>query len=300
MKMNHVRNIVRANPAHQTGITGAGIRTAIMDTGLSAHPDYCQRIRGWYDAIRDYPLPYDDSGHGTHVAGIIAGDGRHSNSLYTGIAPGSDIVGVKVLDSRGDGTISHIIKGANWILRNQLYLNIRIVNISIGANDPEKFHENSLFVKKINQLWDAGIVVVAAAGNKGPDRYSISAPGNSRKVITVGSSDISSPYSHISQTISHSGVGPTLACIRKPDVVAPGSQVVSCSHVFQQGRPYSVKSGTSMSTPIVSGAIALLLQIHPELTPKEIKIRLRNSSTDLHLPHERQGWGLINIQKLLR
>ncbi len=297
--MNQVRNIVRANGAHKQGITGREVRVAILDTGLSPHPDYCDRIRGWYDAINDHPLPYDDSGHGTHVAGIVAGNGYYSGGRYTGIAPGADLVGIKVLDHRGDGNIPHIIKGINWILRNQLYLNIRIVNISIGANDPVKFHENSLFVKKVEQLWNSGIVVVTAAGNRGPDRYSISAPGNSRKVITVGSSDIPRHSYGGPQNVNHSGVGPTLACIRKPDIVAPGSQIVSCSPVAENRQPYSVKSGTSMSTPVVSGAVALLLQKSPDLTPKKIKIRLKNSSTDLHLPHERQGWGLLNIQNLL-
>ena len=294
--MNTVRNIVYANRAHRHGYTGKGVGIAIVDTGISPHPDYRSRIIGWYDALADSPLPYDNSGHGSHVAGIAAGDGRSSDGLYTGIAPAASLIGVKVLDRNGNGTISKIMKGMNWILRNQTYLNIRIVNISIGADDPEKYDENSDFVRKVNQLWNSGIVVIAAAGNKGPDRYSISAPGNSRRIITVGSSDLST-----ATQISHSGTGPTLACIKKPDVVAPGYRIVSCNNVqnAKSGKTYSTKSGTSMSTPVVSGAIALLLQKYPYLSPKEVKIRLKNSSTNLYLPHEKQGWGLLNIQKLL-
>ncbi len=292
--MNRVGRIVHADWAYKKGLTGRGVTIAIVDTGLSPHPDYRDRICGWYDALHNTRLCYDDSGHGSHVAGIIAGDGRLSGGLYRGIAPEARLVGVKVLDRSGDGTIAGILRGLNWILKNRHNLNIRIVNISIGANNPNKFSENSTFVKKVNELWDSGIVVIAAAGNKGPDRYSISAPGNSRKIITVGSHDIPG-------TPNHSGIGPTMACIKKPDIVAPGSQIISCSNVYNlhRGNAYSVKSGTSMSTPVVSGAVALLLESRPYLTPKEIKICLKNSSTNLYLPHEKQGWGLLNIQNLL-
>lgn len=297
--MNHVRTIIHCAYAHKQGIYGQGVGIAIVDTGLSPHPDYRSRIVGWYDAIHKSTHPYDDSGHGSHVAGIAAGNGRLSNGLYTGIAPSANLIGVKVLNEKGNGTIPDIMKGLNWILKNKDRLGIRIVNISIGANDPAGFDENSDFVKKVNELWDSGIVVVAAAGNKGPERHTISAPGNSRKIITVGSSDISRCQEKSYH--SRSGTGPTLSCIKKPDVVAPGFRIISCSSLnkVKQGSQYSIKSGTSMSTPVVSGAIALLLCRYPFMTPREVKIRLKNSSTDLNLPHEKQGWGLINIQELL-
>lgn len=294
--MNHVRTVVRSSYAHKRGIYGQGIGIAIVDTGLSPHPDYRSRIVGWYDAIHKSARPYDDSGHGSHVAGIAAGSGTLSNGLYTGIAPSANLIGVKVLNQKGNGTIPDIMRGLNWIMKNKEKLGIRIVNISIGANDQNSFDETCDFVKKVNELWDSGIVVVAAAGNKGPERHTISAPGNSRKIITVGSSDFSEKSS-----FNHSGTGPTLSCIKKPDVVAPGFRIISCSPLnkVQQGSYYSSKSGTSMSTPVVSGAIALLLSRYPFMTPREVKIRLKNSSTDLHLPHEKQGWGLLNIEEFL-
>ncbi len=295
--MNRVRTTVHIGNAHQRGITGRGIGIAIVDTGLSPHPDYRDRISGWYDAVNRQYFPYDDSGHGSHVAGIAAGDGHASHGIYTGIAPQAHLIGVKVLNRKGNGTIADIMSGLEWILHNQERLQIDIVNISIGANDNKEFTEKSDFVQKVNELWDRGLIVTAAAGNKGPDRHTISAPGNSRKVITVGSLDSFPDKNHT----SHSGVGPTLSCIKKPDVVAPGSRIISCAGMqsVRTGHPYSTKSGTSMSTPIVTGAIALLLGCCPGLSPREVKTRLKNTSTDLHLPHEKQGWGFLNIQALL-
>lgn len=303
--MNRVRNIVHSASVHRQNILGRNVGIAIVDTGLSPHPDYRSRITGWYDTLHGEKNPYDDSGHGSHVAGIAAGNGSLSYGRFKGIAPEASLIGIKVLDRKGNGYITHIMRGLDWILRYRDKLNIRIVNISIGANDFETFHEDSAFVQKVNTLWDMGIVVVAAAGNKGPEPYTISAPGNSRKIITVGSSDffhVTQRYSGPKKQIAHSGTGPTLACIKKPDVIAPGSRIVSCSS-FQRssdGKPYQEKSGTSMSTPVVSGAIALLLSRYPDMTPREVKIRLKNTSTDLHMPHDKQGWGLLNVQSLLR
>lgn len=296
--MNKVRQTVHTTAVHQSGIFGQGIGIAIVDTGLTPHPDYRSRIIGWYDALYDRQNPYDDNGHGSHVAGIAAGNGSLSQGVYQGIAPQAKLIGVKVLDYKGNGTINDIMNGLQWILRHQERMRIRIVNISIGTNDQKAYQEDSAFVRKVNQLWDAGIVVIAAAGNKGPGPHTISAPGNSRKIITVGSYD-QQPQKQVPVT-SHSGVGPTYSCIKKPDVVAPGSHIVSCCPPKKgRGYFYSTKSGTSMSTPIVSGAIALLLGKYPYMTPREVKIRLKNSSTDLHLPHDHQGWGLLNIEKLV-
>lgn len=297
--MNQIRTIVHAESAHQKGILGQGIGIAILDTGISPHPDYKDRITGWYDALNNRSTPYDDSGHGSHVAGIAAGDGKMSHHRYCGIAPKANLIGVKVLNKKGSGNIPDIMKCLNWILQNKELLNIRIVNISIGASTEKTFDEDCSFVKKVNELWDSGIVVVAAAGNNGPQKQSISAPGNSRKIITVGSYEIrGSAYRN---KTNHSGLGPTRSCIKKPDVVTPGFNVISCSSFSPQhiGQFYSAKSGTSMSTPIVSGALALLLSKYPDMTPREVKIRLKHSCRDLSLPHARQGWGLLDIRNLL-
>lgn len=287
--MNRVREIVNVNQIHAGGIRGKGSCIAILDSGISAHPDFGDRITGWYDAINGKSTPYDDNGHGTHVAGIAAGNGALSRGTYCGMAPEAYIVSVKILDQNGEGMIPHIISGIRWVERNRFRLGIDIVNISVGTADSERFNENSDFVKKVNELWDMGIVVTASAGNKGPAPFSISAPGNSRKIITVG----------YHSKHSNSSVGPTSFCIKKPDVVTPGYQITSCCHKYDTQNAYIKKSGTSMATPVVSGSIALLLSKYPNLTPKDVKLRLKQSCTDLRLPHGSQGWGLLNAAKLL-
>ncbi len=287
--MNRIRPIVHCPSVHNSGILGQRIGIAILDSGICNHPDFGDRIVGWHDAIHHRTLPYDDNGHGTHVAGIAAGNGKLSRGLFTGMAPESRIISVKILDRYGEGMVSHIIDGINWVIENRFRYNIRIVNISVGALDESRFSEASNFVRKVNELWDMGLVVVASAGNKGPTSHTISAPGNSRKIITVG----------YTSKHSTSSVGPTSLCIKKPDVVTPGHHVTSCCHQYASGRPYTQKSGTSMATPVVSGSIALLLSKYPTLTPKEVKIRLKESCTDLHLPHSNQGWGLLDANRLL-
>lgn len=294
--MKHVNTVVHADYPQQRGYLGQKIGIAIIDTGLTPHPDYRNRIIGWLDVLHGHPYPYDDSGHGSHVAGIAAGDGSLSHGKYRGIAPQANLIGIKVLNNMGNGSVSDIMKALRWIQTNHSRYGIRIINISIGANDRQVFDENCAFVQKVNELWDMGLVVVAAAGNQGPGPQTISAPGNSRKVITVGSLPEKNNLPS-----NHSGIGPTLSCIKKPDVVAPGSHIISCCPPNRgKSFSYSMKSGTSMSTPIVSGAIALLLSKYPNLSPREVKIRLKHSCTDLHLPHEQQGWGLLHITNLLR
>jgi serine protease AprX len=248
----------------------------------------------------------------THVAGIIGGNGFSSKGKYRGIAPECNFISVKVLDHRGDGNISDVLAGLQWIIDNRRKYNIRIVNISVGTSAKEDSDENSLLVQGVNAVWDSGIVVVVAAGNNGPGPMSISTPGISRKVITVGSSDDNVTVEVFgSRTKDYSGRGPTPFCIKKPDIVAPGSNIISCNisrynargkaTLFHAETPmmYTIKSGTSMATPVVSGSIALLLSKHPEMTNREVKLKLRSSAVDLGQPREKQGWGLLNVRKLL-
>ena len=222
---------------------------------------------------------------------------------------------IKVLNKRGEGNIENVLLGINWLLKHYKEYNIRIVNISVGSTKGKDFDENSPLVMSVNKLWSAGLAVFTAAGNHGPAPHSIGAPGNSRKIITVGSSDIVNANSGI----DYSGRGPTKNCIKKPDIVAPGQGITSCYPMLPgmipgsyypmpgrntfpelyQGVPYLARTGTSMATPIVSGCAALLLEKYPHLTNKEIKLRLRDTAADLGYPHSRQGWGLLRLDRLL-
>lgn len=315
-QMNRVNEIIESDWAHERNITGKGIGVAVVDTGISLHKDFIDetnRVVAFKDFINNQPDPYDDNGHGTHVSGIIGGNGYSSKGKYIGVAPGCNLIGVKVLDHRGDGNISDVLAGLQWIIDNRKKYNIRVVNISVGTAAKENMDENSLLVQGVNAVWDSGIVVVVAAGNNGPGPMSISTPGISRKVITVGSSDDNISVEVFgNRTKDYSGRGPTPYCIKKPDIVAPGSNIISCniSRYTTRSRSnrlgtadspmmYTIKSGTSMATPVVAGAIALLLSVYPELTNREVKLRLRNSAVDLGQHWKKQGWGLLNVRRLI-
>lgn len=271
--------------------TGKGVGIAILDTGIYPHIDFDTRIRVFRDFLRGRTVPYDDNGHGTHVAGIAAGSGVGSDGRCMGAAPGAHLVVGKILDARGNGNLKDVLKAFLWIGENKDRYGVRIVNVSIGSAGIDTRNGPAL-VEGVEKLWDEGLVVVTAAGNMGPKPGSITAPGCSRKVITVGSSDLLDRYSGIS------GVGPTKEAVCKPDVVMPGDGILSCA----PGNPpaYVEKKGTSMSTPQVSGAIARLLEKDPFLTNVEVKMLLKEAAVDLGYERNRQGWGLLDVEKLLR
>jgi len=286
----------------ETRYTGRGIGLAVMDTGAYPHPDFRDRIVGFYDTVRGKQKCYDDNGHGTHIAGIALGDGRSSDGKCVGMAPGAHLIPVKVLDWRGSGTVDQVLAGVEYLLSKQQELKIRVVNISMGAFDEEGMDENTTLVRGVERLWDAGMVVLAAAGNNGPGPQTIATPGISRKLITVGCSDDDKETQvDGSRMRNYSGRGPTRACICKPDLVAPGCEIISCNRMVRAGEaPYTVKSGTSMSTPMVAGAVACFLEKYPYFTNAQVKLRLRDSCLRLEMPDNKQGWGLLCMEKLMR
>lgn len=317
-QMNKVSDIIESNWAHANGYYGRGVGVAIVDTGICLHKDFTEggnRVIAFKDFVNNKNEPYDDNGHGSHVAGIIGGNGFSSKGKYMGVAPACNLIALKVLDDKGDGNISDVLAGLQWIIDNRRKYNIRVLNISVGTSAKDSLDENSLLVQGVNAVWDSGVTVVVAAGNNGPGPMSISTPGISRKVITVGSSDDNVSVEVFgSKTKDYSGRGPTPYCIKKPDIVAPGSNIVSCniSRYVTKGKSklprlqsanypmmYTIKSGTSMATPVVAGAIALLLSAHPELNNREVKLKIRDSAVDLGQSWEKQGWGLLNVKRLL-
>ena len=265
---------------------GQGVGVAIFDTGISMHPELKGQILSFYDAINGRVMPYDDNGHGTHVCGIIVGKN-------IGISPKARAIVCKVLDGNGGGKVYHTMDAIRWVLEHQSQYNIRIVNISAGMSKDTDRRDEERIIKGVEMLWDMGLVVVAAAGNKGPREGTITIPGVSKKIITVGA------LPNVRARRQYSGRGPTSECVCKPDLLAPGTSIYSCNAFYRRGNLYVPKSGTSMATPIVSGAIATLLSKYPDMSNVEVKLRLRQSCTDLQLPQNQQGWGLLNVEKLL-
>lgn len=281
---------------------GQGITVAVMDTGIVFHPDFDNRIVAFGDVIGNKTSVYDDNSHGTHVASIIGGNGRISQGICSGIAPKCRLAAIKVLDHKGNGTAESLIRGIQNILKEKERFGIRVVNISVGTMAHHNAPEEDALLYWVEKMWDEGIAVVAAAGNFGPGKGTITLPGTSRKVITVGSSDdwyLKDRYGKVGK--NYSGRGPTNECVCKPDLVAPGSYVRACNGFFEHKNHsfYTVKSGTSMAAPVVSGAIALLLSKYPDMSNVEVKMKLWRSCDDLGLPENHQGHGILNIEKLL-
>ncbi len=284
--------------------TGKDITVAVLDTGISRHPDFGSRILGFTDFVNGRVGLYDDDTHGTHVTGILAGDGSLSGGKYRGIAPQCSLVIGKVLNSNGDGTIEHMLKGIEWILRKKRIWNIRILNISIGLGLDLRSSQRERLLSCVEEAWVQGLVVVAAAGNAGPMPGTMSPIGNSKKIITVGCHEGGYFGERNSLCEHYSGREAEGSELRKPDIVAPGTDIVSCNgHVrrtlygWQNG--YAAKSGTSMSTPIVSGAAALCLEKSPDALNSEVKRRMIYTATDLKEPWFKQGWGMLNIERML-
>lgn len=302
--MNKIKTSLHMPPFSLAPYTGQGIGIAFLDTGIFPHQDFIfphNRIGAFYDFTSNKRLAYDDNGHGTHICGIAAGNGSASRNHICGMAPGSHLIVGKVLDSGGNGTIKAVQMGIAWILSNIKNLNIRILNISIGTEDSGSDQEHSVLVQCVESAWDSGLVVVVAAGNNGPKPMSVTTPGISRKVITVGASDDNQCIDvGGKKIISYSGRGPTRTCVIKPDLIVPGSNIMSCSNKKSPGQfLYARRSGTSMATPVVSGAIALLLEKSPDLSNTQVKLKLRECCDDLGYSKYRQGWGQLNLTRLL-
>lgn len=277
----------------QGNIRGQGVNVAILDTGIAAHPDLQGRVAVFRDCVNHRRGLYDDSGHGTHVAGILAGDGKMSRGKFRGIAPEARLVVIKVLDAKGEGSVEQIMDGIWWIQKNCRRYGIRVVNISVGARQDLERRKEECLIQAVEELWDRGIVVVVSAGNYGPGEDSIAVPGNSRKVITVGAMEEPGMKNQCS------GSGPTDQCIVKPELVAPGYQIMSCNSRYPMHKsPYVRKSGTSMATPVVSGAAALFLSKYPEAENAKLKLRFRKTS-ERRPGEQSQGWGCIRIDRLL-
>jgi len=286
------------------GVDGTGIGVATIDSGIAAaHDDLTpQRIVHFADFVNALPSPYDDYGHGTHVAGIIAGNGYDSAGAEKGIAPGATLVVLKALDATGGGYISNVISALDYAIANRATYNIRVINLSVAAGVYESYNSDPLTLAARRAV-EAGIVVVAAAGNfglsaQGTPQYSgITAPGNAPWVLTVGASNDMGTVDRGDDIVApFSSRGPSaLDGAPKPDLVAPGVNVESTtdpgsalyathprSRIWGSVRtaspPYLSLSGTSMAAPVVTGTVALMLQANPSLLPADVKAILQSTA----------------------
>ena len=273
-----------------------GSCAAILDTGIYPHPDLADHIAHFEDFINGRKHAYDDNSHGTHVAGIIAGNGFSSQGILKGMAPGCRIVALKILDKKGNGDKNSLLNACSWIKNNYKKYGINIINISIGSDTADCNEEKDEVAAAINNLWNLGICIVVSAGNSGPGPGTITFPGTCEKVITVGSDAILLYSGYKESTVSRSGEGPTKCNINKPDLLAPGHNIISCHNRYNG---YTVKSGTSMSTPVVSGAIALYLEKYPNASNDIIKRNIKLSAADAGFTMNRQGAGLLNVKHFL-
>jgi serine protease AprX len=337
--------------AWNAGYTGAGVTVAVIDSGINDnHPDlrnangtsrvvYHQDFTGT-PTTNSSGGKYDLYGHGTHVAGIIGGNGSLSGGQYEGVAPAVSLVDLRALDQNGAGTDSTVIAAIQEAVALQNTYNIRVINLSLGRGIFVSYTQDPL-CQAVEAAWKSGIVVVVAAGNYGrlsvygsTGYGTVTAPGNDPFVLTVGATKSNGSTSASAETLaSFSSKGPTTYDhIAKPDMVAPGNDIVSLSapgatlealYPLEQvsgsdgNNDYFTLSGTSMATPAVVGAAALLLQEQSTLTPDQVKARLMQTatkmnvfglvSTSAYVPHLSQnftsfydlfsvGSGLLNVQ----
>jgi serine protease AprX len=303
-----------------SGSSSRSVTVAIIDSGIAPHADLSlSRIRAYRDFVTGGRIPTDKCGHGTHVAGIIAGSGARSNGAFRGIVPQNDIVVLRVLGDDCSGNTSDVIDALEWVGRNHANYGIRVVNLSLGHSVLESLFTDPL-VQAVERLSRKGIVVVTAAGNKGinpatgnPGYGGVGVPCNAPSAICVGSIDTKgTPDVADDQVAPSSSRGPTrFDLMAKPDLVAPGVNIVSLaargSRLYNElpqrrvlgatGRPdYLSLSGTSMASPTVAGAVVLLLRENRELTANAVKLVLQFTSrlvpsTDVLT----QGAGALNI-----
>ncbi|MGC4054849.1 MAG: S8 family peptidase [Paludibaculum sp.] len=280
---------IGANFAASYGLTGDGIGVAILDSGISNHADLAGRVVYRESFVSSKSA--DDYGHGSHVAGIVAGNGSASRSGVTGIAPGAKLIDLRVLDANGMSSDSVIIAALDRAVQLKSKYNIRVINLSVGRPVYESC-KNDPLVQAVEAAWKQGIVVVVAAGNFGRNGYStILSPGNSPLAITVGAmKTLDTQSTADDQIASYSSKGPTWGdLIVKPDIVAPGNLIMSLrtpGSTLDRTYPDSVVdgsyarlSGTSMAAPMVSGAAALMLQRTPGLSPDTVKARLMKTAS---------------------
>jgi subtilisin family serine protease len=291
---------VGASTLHAAGATGKRVRVALVDTGVTPGTDLAGRVVPVDDPAQDpllgsgeqvecanfsgEPGCADSYGHGTFLAGLIAGDGSASAGRYTGVAPGAEIVSVKIAGRDGSADVTKVLAAIQWVVSFKDTYDISVLNLSLGTSSTAPVELDPLN-HAVERAWAAGIVVVVAASNRGPDAATISKPADDPLVLTVGAvDDRGTPAVSDDRSPAFTGRGPTAHGRAKPDVVAPGVRLVSLrspgsfveEHAGGTGvdATYRRGSGSSMSAAVVSGVVALVREARPEWTPDQVKSAL--------------------------
>jgi subtilisin family serine protease len=323
-----------------SGLDGTGVGIAVLDSGIdTSHKAFLDKSNGLrVVASLDFTgegRTDDPYGHGTHVAAIAAGNGRISRAEYVGVAPNANIINLRVLNSQGAGTTTYLLRALDWVLTNRARFNIRVVNLSLGMPAVESYRDDPA-CQAVRRLVDAGIVVVAAAGNNGKDSSGnkiyghIHSPGNDPSALTVGAANTYGTDARGDDVVTtYSSRGPTRSYrtdangvrhydnLVKPDLVAPGNKIVNAEAVdnylvtqhpeldagvsHADSRKQMYLNGTSMATPVAAGAAALMLQANPTLTPNLVKTLLMYSAQQLSGANLlEQGAGELNVEGAVR
>jgi serine protease AprX len=281
---------------------GSGVTVALLDTGVNEVPDLAGRILAKVDFTPDHD-GVDYFGHGTHMAGIIAGNGTLSGGGYIGVAPNANIISVKVAEPDGTTDVSVVINGLQWIYSNAAQYRIKVVNLSFGTDGVQSYLLDPLDFA-VEQVWNAGITMIVSAGNRGSGSGTITKPGDDAFVVTVGAIDVGTTTGISDDTVAaFSSQGPTQDNLSKPDLVAPGIAIVSNRvaggwldtqyPVARVGDNYFKGTGTSQATAIVSGVVALMYQANPNLTPNVVKTILTYTAQPLN-GQAGSGAGLVD------
>ena len=275
---------------------GMGVTVAIVDSGIAPNADLrtnvdSESVIARVNFVGSSGLVDDYNGHGSHIAGIIAGNGGRSRNTFMGVAPKAKLIDVKVLDDQGRGTTSAVVSGLQWINDNRVNYNIKVLNMSLNSAVMESYNTNPLNAA-LEILWFNKVISVVSAGNTSTTQ--MYPPANDPFVITVGAVDDKGTVAITDDTVAtFSSYGTTVDGFAKPDLVAPGRNIISvlasddCNLVLQYGS-YAITlngvrffkmSGTSMASAVVAGAVALLLQDEPNLNPDQVKYRLKATAS---------------------
>ncbi len=282
--MDKAREAVGCPPPAPT-LRGGGPSVAVIDTGIAPHVDLCVpcRLAAFVDLVNGRKTPYDDNGHGTSVCGALAGNGLMSGGRYAGIAPDVPLVVIKALGADGEGSTSDILRAMQWVWTNRDKYDIGVVCMSFGA---EPLARGDPLAAGAEALHDRGIVVVASSGNDGPSG-TVRSPGVSPYVLTVGGAALAPNGPELSVFSSRGVIGGR----PKPDLVAPAEDIVCASAVGD----YLALTGTSIATPIVAGACAILRGAHPGYTPDKVRELLMRHARPLARGGEGAGHGMLDM-----